>query len=89
MARRLTDQVRSLALQSVYGRLVKMLSDCSDKVGDVRVVRHRHTQQDIAQRIGASREMVNRVFKELKKGGYLDEQADGRLVIKRSFPADW
>ena len=88
MARRLTEQVRSIALQDVYGRMVRVLTELSDPAGDERVLRHKLTQQDIADRIGSSREMVNRVMKELTAGGYIT-QRDGRLVIRRKPPAAW
>lgn len=88
MVRRLTGQVRGLALQDVYGRMVRLLLDASDAQGSTRVVRHKLTQRDIAERIGASREMVNRVMKELTAGGYLARH-DGRLVILRKLPAGW
>ena len=88
MVRRLTDQVRSLALQDVYGRMVRVLTELSEPVGDARLVRQKLTQQDIADRIGSSREMVNRVMKELTTGGYVG-QRDGRLVILRKLPPAW
>ena len=88
MVRRLTEQVRSLALQDVYGRMVRVLTELSEPVGDERVVRQKLTQQDIADRVGSSREMVNRVMKELTTGGYVG-QRDGRLVIQRKLPAAW
>lgn len=88
MVRRQTEQVRSLALQDVYGRMVRVLTDLSEPVGEERLLRHKLTQQDIADRIGSSREMVNRVMKELTAGGYVG-QRDGRLVILRKLPAAW
>ena len=68
MVRRLTEQVKSLALQDVYGRMARLLTEMSDPAGDERMVRHKLTQQDIADRVGSSREMVNRVMKELTAG---------------------
>jgi len=88
MVRRLTEQARSIALQDVYGRLVRVLTELSEPAGEERVLRHKLTQQDIAGRIGSSREMVNRVMKELTAGGYV-AQRDGRLVILRKLPANW
>lgn len=88
MVRRLTDQVRGLALQDVYSRMTRLFLDASDVRGDERVVRHKLTQKDIAERIGSSREMVNRVMKELTIGGYIVRR-DGRLVILRKLPAKW
>ena len=86
MVRRLTEQVRSIALQDVYGRMVRVLNELSEPIGSERVLRRKLTQQDIADRVGASREMVNRVMKELTAGGYV-AQRDGRIVILRKLPA--
>ena len=88
MVRRLTEQVKSLALQNVYGRMVRLLMELSEPVGDERIVQRRLTQQDIAGRIGSSREMVNRVLKELTIGGYV-ELRNGRYVILRKPQAAW
>jgi CRP/FNR family cyclic AMP-dependent transcriptional regulator len=86
MVRRLTEQVKSLALQDVYGRMVRLLTELSDQVGAERLVREKLTQQDIADRVGSSREMVNRVMKDLTTGGYVTLR-DGRHVILRKLPA--
>ncbi len=86
MARRLTEQVKSFALQDVYGRMARVLTELSDAAGSERIVRDKLTQQDIADRVGASREMVNRVMKDLTAGGYVAVR-DGRYVIRRKLPA--
>lgn len=88
MVRRLTEQVKSLALQDVYGRIARVLMELSDEAGAERVVRLKLTQQDIAARVGSSREMVNRVMKELTAGGYVSLR-DGKLVLHRKLPAAW
>ena len=88
MVRRLTEQVKSLALQDVYGRIARLLTEMSDPAGDERVLRHKMTQQDIADRVGSSREMVNRVMKELTAGGYVSIR-EGRHVLHRKLPAAW
>lgn len=88
MVRRLTGQVRSLALQDVYSRVVHLLNELSDASGTERVLRHKLTQQDIADRVGSSREMVNRVMKELAVGGYIT-QREGRIVLLRKPPSAW
>ena len=84
--RRLTEQVKSLALQDVYGRMVRVFMELSDAVGSERVLREKLTQQDIAERVGSSREMVNRVLKDLTAGGYVAVR-EGRYVILRKLPA--
>ena len=88
MVRRLTVQVKSLALQDVYGRIARMLMEMSKPQGDERVVPLKLTQQDIADRVGSSREMVNRVMKELTAGGYVVLR-EGRIVVRRKLPSAW
>ena len=89
MVRRLTEQVKSLALQDVYGRVVRVLTESSVPDGDRRVVRQKFTQQDIADRVGSSREMVNRIMKELTVGGYVSVGEDRQIVIHKKLPAAW
>jgi CRP/FNR family cyclic AMP-dependent transcriptional regulator len=88
--RQATETVKSLALEDVYARVVRVLNDLSDAEGDggARRVRERLTQQDIADRVGASREMVSRIFKDLTMGGYVASEA-GRIVILKKLPAGW
>ncbi len=86
--RDLTENVRTLALVDVFGRLARLLTTLAGQEGDVQVVRPRPTQQDIASRIGASREMVSRILKDLVIGGYLSLETD-RIVIHRKFPSRW
>jgi CRP/FNR family cyclic AMP-dependent transcriptional regulator len=63
--------------------------ELSEPEGTQRVVRQRLTQQDIADRVGSSREMVNRVMKELTAGGYVALNDHKQLVICRKLPAAW
>jgi len=87
--RRLTGSVKSLALEDVYSRIVALLQSLSaPDAGTRRVVAQKLTQQDIAQHIGSSREMVSRVFKELTIGGYVAVEG-GRIVLLKPPPAAW
>ncbi len=86
--RALTASVKSLALDDVYSRIVKLVLDLAVSEGAYRVLPQRLTQQDIAKRVGSSREMVSRVFKELVGGGYLRNDA-GRIVVLKTPPAAW
>ena len=87
--RQATESVKSLALEDVYERVVRLLADLSDPVeGGVRRVREKLTQQDIADRVGASREMVSRIFKDLTAGGYMSSEG-GRIVVLKKPPAGW
>jgi len=83
--RLLSDNVKTLALMDVYGRVAKtLLAMAEDKDGQM-VIDNRPTQQDIADRIGASREMVARIMKNLVTGNYIS--IDGkRLVINEKLP---
>ena len=84
----LTERVKSLALQDVYGRFRSLLEELAIEQDGVRVVEGRMTQSDIASRIGASREMVSRILSDLKTGGYVT-QARQRIVIHKKLPAEW
>jgi len=87
--RQATESVKSLALEDVYARVVRLLTDLSDARPDgQRRVRERLTQQGIADRIGASREMVSRIFKDLSAGGYIAQEG-GHIVIVRKLPTAW
>jgi CRP/FNR family cyclic AMP-dependent transcriptional regulator len=86
--RRLTGSVKSLALEDVYSRIVGLLNLLAEADGSTRLVRDKLTQQDIAERVGSSREMVSRVFKELNAGGYVALEA-GRIRLLKTLPAAW
>ena len=86
--RRLTGSAKSLALDDVYSRIAALLESMAQDEGDARMVTNKLTQQDIAEHIGSSREMVSRVFKELTVGGYVAMQA-GRIRIVKKLPAAW
>ncbi len=86
--RQATDGMKSLGLEDVYGRIVRLLQDSSESVGEHRVVRERMTQRDVADRVGSSREMVSRIFKDLTAGGYITIDA-GRITILKKPPPAW
>ncbi|MCK5888964.1 MAG: Crp/Fnr family transcriptional regulator [Methylococcales bacterium] len=86
--RRLTDKVKQLALSNVYERTIQTLQEMSEKEGDVFVINDKPTQQELANMVGASREMVNKIMKELTKGGYITSKGK-TLRIERKLPASW
>lgn len=73
-------KIESLALMDVYGRVAKLLLDLSEKEDRIRVIRRKVTKQDMAKMVGASREMVSRVMKDLERSGYIRVEA-GRIVL--------
>ena len=65
-------KIGSLALMDVYGRVARLLLEMSEMIAGQHVVTRKIAKQDIAKMIGASREMVSRVMKDLQVGGYID-----------------
>lgn len=80
--------LKSIALLDVYGRLAQLLSDLAEDVDGVKVITEPLTQQEIANRIGCSREMVSKVMRDLTAGGYV-ELSRTSITIKRPLPASW
>ena len=66
------QKIGSLALMDVYGRVAHLLLEMSETVDGHKVVTRKLAKQDIAKMIGASREMVSRVMKDLQSGGYIE-----------------
>ena len=81
--RQLTDNIKTLALQDVYGRIRKTLMSLAEDEGDIQVVTEKLTQQDIANRIGSSREMVARILKDLQIGGYIESEKKQIRILKK------
>jgi CRP/FNR family cyclic AMP-dependent transcriptional regulator len=89
VARGLTHNVRSLAMLDVYGRVARILLELAvDQGGGKLVIPEKLTQKDIAARVGASREMINRILRDLTTGGYLTLEG-GRITINKAPPARW
>ncbi len=84
----LTEDVGSLALLDVYGRVVRILQNSAEPDADGKPTILRMTHQDLAKRVGSSREMVSRIMKELRKGGYI---SNDRQVIRleKVLPKRW
>jgi len=86
--RALTETVGSLALLDVYGRVARLLLQSTREVDGVTIVQPEMTQQEIASHIGSSREMVSRILKDLKTGGYI-ETTGKQIVIRQALPHAW
>ena len=84
-ARGLLKSVKSLALVDVYGRVVRILLELATAEGSALVIKDKLSAQDIAYRIGASRESVSRILKSLAQRKYI--QVDGsRVTIAGTLP---
>ena len=87
--RKLTKDVKALALQDVYGRVTNVLNSLAERRDDESaIIPEKLTQQDIADRVGASREMVARILKDLTIGEYIS--FEGRnIVINGKLPDNY
>jgi CRP/FNR family transcriptional regulator, cyclic AMP receptor protein len=88
-ARAATLSTKQLALNDVYGRLVLLLNSLAvPQADDTRLITERLTHQEMANRLGCSREMVSRLMKDLERGGYLRVELGGMVLVKR-LPVRW
>ncbi len=88
-ARAATETARNMALLDVYGRVIVTLEGQRGAARpDAPVTLTQITHQSIANRVGASREMVSRLLKDLEKGGYI-ELGVKRITLLKKLPARW
>jgi CRP/FNR family cyclic AMP-dependent transcriptional regulator len=80
-------QIESLALLDVYGRVARALLDMADEDHGERVIKSKVSRQDLAKHVGASREMVSRVMKDLEERGLIHTQETGSVVLKEHLVA--
>lgn len=82
------SKIESLALMDVYGRVAKALLEFSvlDAQGH-SIIRDKVSRQDLAKMVGASREMVSRVMKDLEERGFIETREDGSMQIKEHLNA--
>lgn len=88
-SRNTTTYARRLALDSAYQRLAALLNELAVAQGDVRVVAEPLSQQAIGERIGTSRDMVSKLFKDLVKGGYLRHEKNKHITLLGKLPPKW
>ena len=90
-ARDATEAARNMALLDVYGRLIAVLEkqdDLTTSTTAAGVTLEDITHQEIASRVGASREMVSRLLKDLEKGGYIEMETK-RITLLKKLPQRW
>lgn len=75
------QKIGSLALMDVYGRVARLLLDTAEIVDGQKIVTKKLAKQDIAKMIGASREMVSRVMKDLQTGGFIEVRS-GSIIVR-------
>ena len=76
-------KIESLALLDVYGRVAHALLDFAvpDAQGQL-VIKDKISRQDLAKMVGASREMVSRVMKDLEERGFIEALPSGATLLK-------
>jgi CRP/FNR family cyclic AMP-dependent transcriptional regulator len=85
--RRLVKATKTLTMEEVYGRVVKLLLAHAEESNGKLVAEHL-THAEIGHRVGATREMVGRVLRDLARGGYIKTER-GRVTILRKPPRRW
>jgi len=91
LVRRLREadkKIGSLALMDVYGRVARLLLEMADTIDGQKVVTKKLAKQDIAKMIGASREMVSRVMKDLQTGGYIEVRGSSIFLRENILSVD-
>jgi CRP/FNR family transcriptional regulator, cyclic AMP receptor protein len=74
----------------IYTRMTELLLSLSTPINPKQhAITERLTHQDIANRLGCSREMVSRLLKDLEKGGYISRRPDHTLVLHPPLPVAW
>jgi CRP/FNR family cyclic AMP-dependent transcriptional regulator len=87
-ARESTENVKNLALLDVYGRVARLLLNMAVETEGRLRIPDKLTQQEIAERVGASRDMVSRIFRDLTIGGYITVE-NRYITINKKPPARW
>jgi len=81
--RRANHQISTLALLDVYGRVARVILDMAREEGrrlkDGRIAFRRATHQEIANRIGTTRETVTRMLKDLERQDFV--KIEGREIL--------
>jgi CRP/FNR family cyclic AMP-dependent transcriptional regulator len=73
-------KIGSLALMDVCGRVARLLMDMAETVDGQKVVTRKLPKKQIAKMIGATREMVSRVMKEMETSGHIEVRAHQILL---------
>ncbi len=87
IARGLNENVRSL-MRNVYSRVARLLLDLAVRRRGKLVILEKLTQRELATRAGTSREVINRILKELSTSKYIKLEA-GKITILKPLPSQW
>ena len=79
-------KIGTLALMDVYGRVASTLLELAVYTDGKLMVGEKLSQQDLANMVGASREMVNRILKDLSERGFISIESKAITIINRELP---
>ncbi|APV52448.1 hypothetical protein BWI17_13820 [Betaproteobacteria bacterium GR16-43] len=79
-------KIGTLALMDVYGRVASTLLELAVYSNGKLMVGEKLSQQDLANMVGASREMVNRILKDLSDRGFITVESKSITIINRELP---
>lgn len=86
--RALLKNVKSLALLDVSHRVARLLLEMATEENGKLIINEKLSKRDIANRVGATREMASRVFKDLVTSGYI-QMENKRITIAKRLPQHW
>ena len=79
-------KIGTLAMMDVYGRVASTLLELAVYDNGKMVVSEKLSQQDLANMVGASREMVNRILKDLAERGFISVESKSITIINHELP---
>jgi CRP/FNR family cyclic AMP-dependent transcriptional regulator len=80
-----------MALLDVYGRLAQTPSHLAKVTAEdigPKTIDPLITHAELAAHVGASREMVSKLMKDLERGGYL-QVSTRQITLLKKLPAKW
>lgn len=87
-SRSATESAKNMALKTVYQRVIELLERESIQEAGIRLLPRKMSQQELANLVGASRDMISKILKDLTIGKYI-EMDEKRIVILKSPPNRW
>ncbi len=86
--RKMDETICTLTSKDTYGRLIQVIRNESTEQQDGTLMTQKITHQELADMIGSSREMVSRLLKALKQGGYIDIVSK-EIIVRKKLPSHW
>lgn len=82
-------QISTLALMNISGRVSRALLELAIVSNGQKIVGQPFTQKNLADMIGASREMVNRTLRALNEAGYIEIHRKSITILNDDLPDEF